>query len=91
MKELSNKFHDRPLNSMDEARYWVEYIIKYGGKALKSPALDLPWWKIALLDVYLILFIVGNVILLVFIISIVLLTNTVHSYFSYVANSKKKN
>ncbi|KAK0175126.1 hypothetical protein PV327_008905 [Microctonus hyperodae] len=50
VEELSNKFHDRPLSSMDEACYWVEYIIKHGGEALKSPALILPWWKIALID-----------------------------------------
>ncbi|KAK0175129.1 hypothetical protein PV327_008908 [Microctonus hyperodae] len=41
MKEVSNKFLDRPLSPMDEACYWVEYTIRYGNKALRSPALDL--------------------------------------------------
>ena len=37
---------------MDTANFWIEYVIRNGGDVLKSPALSLPAWKLALLDVY---------------------------------------
>lgn len=51
IKELSKKFLDRPMSSADTAIYWIEYIIKYGSTVLRSPAMDLTWWQIELLDV----------------------------------------
>lgn len=51
MKKLSRKFMDRPLSAADTAIYWVEYIIKHGANALRSPAMDLTWWQVELLDV----------------------------------------
>ncbi|KAK0072674.1 hypothetical protein PV326_014217, partial [Microctonus aethiopoides] len=50
VKNISKKFLDRPRSPMDEACYWVEYVIRYGKKALRSPAIDLSWWQIELLD-----------------------------------------
>lgn len=40
------------MSSMDTAIYWVEYVIRHGSDALRSPAMDLTWWQIELLDVY---------------------------------------
>ncbi|XP_046736269.1 UDP-glycosyltransferase UGT5-like [Diprion similis] len=51
-KEMSAKFRDRPLSAVDTAMFWVEYIIRNGGASLRSPAMDLSWWQIALFDVY---------------------------------------
>ncbi|XP_015113243.1 UDP-glucuronosyltransferase 2B20 [Diachasma alloeum] len=51
-KKVSARFTDRPRSALDTAIYWVEYVIRYGNKPLRSPALDLAWWQIALLDVY---------------------------------------
>ncbi|XP_046412507.1 UDP-glucosyltransferase 2-like [Neodiprion fabricii] len=48
----SEKFLDRPLNARDTAVYWIEYILRHGGDSLRSPALKLTWWQVALLDVY---------------------------------------
>lgn len=50
-KKLSRKFMDRPLSAADTAIYWVEYIIRHGANALRSPAMDLTWWQVELLDV----------------------------------------
>ncbi|KAK0079330.1 hypothetical protein PV326_008802, partial [Microctonus aethiopoides] len=62
VKKVSKRFLDRPISPMDEACYWVEYIIRHGNKALRSPALDFSWWQIALLDVYLTLFIAAIIV-----------------------------
>ncbi|XP_046736276.1 UDP-glucosyltransferase 2-like [Diprion similis] len=52
MVALSKKFLDRPLSLQDTAVYWIEYILKHGEDSLRSPALKLTWWQVALLDVY---------------------------------------
>ncbi|XP_053982305.1 UDP-glycosyltransferase UGT5-like isoform X2 [Hylaeus volcanicus] len=51
VKKVSAKFLDRPLSAMDTAIYWIEYIIKHGPDALRSPAMDLTWYQVASLDV----------------------------------------
>ena len=33
-------------------KFWVEYVVRNGPKVLRSPAMDLYWWEVALLDVY---------------------------------------
>jgi glucuronosyltransferase len=40
------------MKSMDTAIFWIEYIIRNGPNVLKSPALKLYWWQLALLDVF---------------------------------------
>ncbi|XP_076243342.1 uncharacterized protein LOC143184768 [Calliopsis andreniformis] len=50
-KKISRKFLDRPLSALDTAIYWTEYIVRHGADALRSPAMDLRWWQIELLDV----------------------------------------
>lgn len=47
---------------MDTAVYWVEYVVRNGPDILRTPALKLTWWQLALLDVY-------GVIILVFILT----------------------
>ncbi|XP_043268667.1 UDP-glycosyltransferase UGT5-like [Venturia canescens] len=61
--EISTRFRDRPMSPMDTAVWWVEYIARYGNKALRSPALDLAWWQIDLLDVYLFLLVTALIML----------------------------
>ncbi|XP_011297294.1 UDP-glucuronosyltransferase 2B14 [Fopius arisanus] len=48
---VSELFWDRPMNPLDTAIYWIEYAAKRG-LVLKSPATELSWWKLHLLDVY---------------------------------------
>ncbi|XP_044754963.1 UDP-glycosyltransferase UGT5-like [Coccinella septempunctata] len=48
----SRLFHDRPMKPMDEAVYWVEYVIRHGGaEHLRVAALKLSWYQYILLDV----------------------------------------
>lgn len=51
------------MSSADTAIYWIEYIIKYGSTVLRSPAMDLTWWQLELLDVCGFLLIVALVVL----------------------------
>ncbi|XP_047118228.1 UDP-glycosyltransferase UGT5-like [Schistocerca piceifrons] len=51
-KQLSQLFRDRPRPPLEEAVYWVEYVIRHrGAPHLRSAALDLAWYQYLLLDV----------------------------------------
>lgn len=39
------------MSAIDTAVYWVEYVIR-NGNVLRSPANELAWWQVELLDVY---------------------------------------
>ncbi|KAL7295541.1 hypothetical protein TKK_0011182 [Trichogramma kaykai] len=51
-QQLSAEFRDRPLSPIDTATFWIEYIVRRGEDALKSPLVHMPWWQASLLDVY---------------------------------------
>lgn len=49
---VSAVFRDRPMSSLEESAYWIEYVIRHkGAPQLRSAGLDLPWVSFALLDV----------------------------------------
>lgn len=51
-KEISRKLNDNPLKAMDEAMFWIEYVVRNKGAShLKSSAVNLPWYKHLLIDV----------------------------------------
>ncbi|XP_043682852.1 UDP-glucosyltransferase 2-like isoform X3 [Vespula pensylvanica] len=81
---IGQKFLDRPLNPIDTANFWIEYIVKYGKDALRSPAMDLNWWQIELLDVYAFLLLVTIVTIYITTRLILMLLNV----FSSNANAK---
>ncbi|XP_029035427.2 UDP-glucosyltransferase 2-like isoform X5 [Osmia bicornis bicornis] len=86
-KKLSVKFLDRPMNASETAVYWVEYIIKHGADALRSPAMKLTWWQVELLDVYAFLLITALISLYI---SIVVLRFMFHLVNSNDSVSHKK-
>ncbi|XP_025159918.1 UDP-glucuronosyltransferase isoform X2 [Harpegnathos saltator] len=63
VQKLSRLFLDRPMNALDTAIYWVEYVVKHGN-FLQSPAMHLSWWQHHLLDVYAFLLFVVSAVLL---------------------------
>ncbi|XP_012219186.1 UDP-glycosyltransferase UGT5-like isoform X2 [Linepithema humile] len=65
VRNLSQRFLDRPLNALDTAIYWSEYVIKYGSDALRSPAMDLYWWQLYLLDVIVFLLLCAIIVVIV--------------------------
>lgn len=55
--------HDRKVKAIDEAVFWVEYVIRHNGAThLAVAGEDLPWYKYYLVDVRFFLF--GVLILL---------------------------
>lgn len=52
-KEISNIFNDNLVHPMDEAMYWIEYVIRHrGAPHLKSAAVDMPFYAYYSLDVF---------------------------------------
>ncbi|CAL1675285.1 unnamed protein product [Lasius platythorax] len=90
-RNLSQRFLDRPMNALDTAIYWIEYVIKYGSDALRSPGMDLTWWQLSLVDVFafLLLCITIIIIVVVFIVRFLLKMITGNDHSSL--HSKKKN
>ncbi|ESO82398.1 hypothetical protein LOTGIDRAFT_170025 [Lottia gigantea] len=41
----------RDLNGLDQAIFWIEHVLKFGGEYLRSSGIDLPWYQYFLLDV----------------------------------------
>lgn len=51
-QKLSILFNDRPIKPLDNAIYWIEYILKYGGAPqLRSRAIDTIWFEYYMLDI----------------------------------------
>lgn len=62
-KMRSRVMHDQPVKQIDEAMFWIEYVIRHKGALhYRSPALNLKWYQRLLLDVILILAFVLTVI-----------------------------
>ncbi|CAG9856842.1 unnamed protein product [Phyllotreta striolata] len=51
-KKSSRILQDRPVKAIDEAVFWIEYVIRHqGAPHLRSPFLDFKWYQIYLLDI----------------------------------------
>ncbi|RZB40978.1 UDPGT and/or Glyco tran 28 C domain containing protein [Asbolus verrucosus] len=51
-KKRSSIMRDRPIKPMDNAIYWIEYVIRHqGAPHLRYPGMDLTWFQRNLLDV----------------------------------------
>ncbi|XP_053692184.1 UDP-glycosyltransferase UGT5-like [Sabethes cyaneus] len=49
---VSSLFRDNPVDPLQEAVFWIEYVIRHrGAPHLKSAAVRLPWYQYLLLDV----------------------------------------
>ena len=52
MKRMSDRSKDRVLSPLDQAIWWVEYVLRHNGATHLRPAtLDLHWSQYLLLDV----------------------------------------
>ncbi|XP_049808857.1 UDP-glucosyltransferase 2-like [Schistocerca nitens] len=53
MKRFSAVYREHQSTSLENAVWWVEYVIRHqGAPHLRSAALDLHWWQLLLLDVF---------------------------------------
>lgn len=86
--EISKKFRDNPLDPMEEALYWIDYVIRHkGAEHLKSKAVYMPLYRYFLLDVFVVYFIVILAVLWI----LKIIRNLVYSKFRYFVNKNKKN
>ena len=69
IQKASQIFHDSPMTPQERALYWVEHVLKFGGKHLHSYALDMPWYQYLMLDIA--AFVLG--VVLIFILACVLM------------------
>ncbi|XP_046379126.1 UDP-glucuronosyltransferase 1A8-like [Haliotis rufescens] len=44
-------FRDKTLTPRQEAAYWIDHVIKYGGSYFRSAGLDLTWYQFMCVDV----------------------------------------
>lgn len=59
-KEVSRLFNDNLVHPMDEAMFWIEYVIRSGNgaKHLKSHAVHMSWFSYLMLDILIAPFVV---------------------------------
>lgn len=52
-QEVAQVFRDNPIHPMDEAIFYIEYVMRHkGAKYLKSAGRELYWYQHLLLDVF---------------------------------------
>ncbi|CAG9765083.1 unnamed protein product [Ceutorhynchus assimilis] len=77
MRKVKQIMKDEPMTGTERMIWWSEYVIRHKGtNHLKSPTVDIEWYKYLLLDVFAV--IVG-IPLLILIIIVKLLLNTLKS------------
>jgi hypothetical protein len=72
------------MKPLDTAIYWVEYISRHGKKTLRSPLVDVCWWKANSLDIYAFIL---SVVLLIFYVLKIILKKIYNLYFIVKKNS----
>lgn len=79
------------MSAMDTANFWIEYVVRHGPEILKSPALELAWWELELLDVYVfIILVIIGALLIVYRISKILLSLAQHTLYVDAKDLNKK-
>ncbi|KAF5287357.1 hypothetical protein FQA39_LY15960 [Lamprigera yunnana] len=69
VKELADLASDEPMNGIEKAVWWTEYVIRHkGARHLRSPLLDIPTYQYYLLDVIAVFAVIVVVIVCLFII-----------------------
>ena len=65
MQRLSRLHRDQPMAPMDQAIFWVEYVMRHKGAAhLRTDAYNMPWYSYYCLDVLLLLLTAVTILLL---------------------------
>ena len=53
------------MNPRQTAVHWIEHVLEFGGKHLRSHALDLPWYQYLMLDIAALLLVVVSLVMTV--------------------------
>ena len=60
--KASEVFRDQPMNGRERGAFWIEHVIRHGGKHLRTLSMDLPLYQFLMLDVF---FVIGVVVIAV--------------------------
>lgn len=71
IQKASDAFRDQPMHPKERAAFWIEHVIRHGGRHLRSFSMDMPLYQFLMLDVLGLLLLAAFVIL--FLIRFVLL------------------
>lgn len=75
-KQKSIILRDRPSKPIDDAIFWVEYVIRHkGAKHLRVPYWDMPLYQVYMIDVIGVIFAITVIVILIFILIILKLYN----------------
>ncbi|XP_015599278.1 UDP-glucuronosyltransferase 2C1 [Cephus cinctus] len=86
-KYISKRFRDRQASPLDTAVWWIEYVARYGKGSLRAAAVDMPWWQLALIDVYAAIILILGASLYLLKIIVKLILSAISNHFS--AKQKK--
>ncbi|XP_049322037.1 UDP glucuronosyltransferase 2 family, polypeptide A5 isoform X21 [Astyanax mexicanus] len=68
MMRLSRIHHDRPVKALDEAVYWIEFVMRNkGAKHLRVEAHNLTWYQYHCLDVIAFLLVIVALVIFIFV------------------------
>ena len=66
VQRASQIFRSRPMTPKETTVFWLEHVVRFGGKHLHSYALDIPWYQYVMLDLVLVLVAVLGVVVMMF-------------------------
>lgn len=90
VKEVSALFRDNPIDPMDEAMYWIEYVARHqGAKVFQSNARHIPWYIYLHLDI--VAAVVAAIAIMLIIVKFVYFSCLRYLVNEPLANSKLKN
>ena len=80
VKLASRIFRDRPDTPRQRAVYWIEHVLKYGSRHLRSHANDLPLYQYWMLDILIIMSACLTVVIVIFVCFIMRCFRTLRKY-----------
>lgn len=63
IRKASYIFRHRLVSPIQKASYWVDHVVKYGHQYIRSPSVDMPWYRYYLTDVIVFVLMVSSTIL----------------------------
>ncbi|XP_074028192.1 UDP-glycosyltransferase UGT5-like [Leptinotarsa decemlineata] len=90
VKEVAQLILDQPMTGVEKVVWWTEYVVRNkGAKHLRSPLIDIPFYKFIFLDVVAFYVFLLALITIVFVKSIQLLKKCLNVSKAIVSNEKK--
>ena len=62
IERASHIFKSQPLMGKDLAGYWVDHVLRFGGRHFRSQAFNIPLYEYLLVDVVLFIFVIALIL-----------------------------